>query len=305
MRRPLIVLIVLLAALPASADGIGQPGSTESASTASPTDRLNEARAAFAKQDYNRAVEKLSALLFPNEQLALPGDLVEAYLLLGASYVATGRPGEAKDAFKQVLRLEPNKTLDATYFSASTIRIFDETKSEVDEERRKIEEQRKIEALKKAQEDYLKSLRPIEIHPLWEIFVPFGGAQLLQHRTGWGIGFASAQGVTAVTSASIFFYIASTYGFGANVHLSHDQAQTVNSLEEIEIGSAVAFYVFYVAGLYDAFHHYQPRIQIQGDPSLLPPELRTQPKKQSLLDRIHVFPMATAHGAGLGIGWEN
>src|SRR6476660_2922996 len=113
MRRALVALSVVLVALNASADGIAQPGTPQRTPTTSPADRLKEARDFFAAKDYDHAIEKLSALLYPSEQLALPADLVEAHLMLGASFAETGRAGEAKDEFKQVLRLEPNKTLDS------------------------------------------------------------------------------------------------------------------------------------------------------------------------------------------------
>ena len=288
MRAALIAILVSLAAV----------------AHASPSEDLDLAREAYGKKDYTQVMKSLTYLLYPKEQLAIPGELVEAHLLLGVAYFETGRPGEAKEEFKQVLRLEPGKTLDAALFSTGAIRLFDETKAELDDQRRKLEEQRRIEQLQKAQEDYLKSLRPIEVHPYWENFVPLGGAQFLQHRGRWGTFFFSTQFATLGTSVGIWLYLAGKYGIVSS-NVPREDVTTVRDLQTLEIGSGVAFIVLYGWSLYDSIHHYQPQLQIKGDDSLLPPELRKKPKPLSLRDRIHVVPLVTPNGAGLGIGWEN
>lgn len=301
MRPSLIALAVVITALPASADGIAQPNPPERSPTTSPTDRLKEARDAFRQKEYDHATEKLSALLYPTEQLATTQDLVEAHLLLGASFVETGRPGEAKDEFRHVLQLEPNKTLDTLFFSASTVRVFDETKSEVDDERRKIEEERKIEALKKAQEEFFKSARNFETVPYYTNFLPFGLGHFWQHRYAAGAGFLGGELATFGTSAGIWLYILGKYGWNGKV-ASRDEAQNVQNLEYIEVGTGAVFIGMYALSIFDSLRTWKPHVEIQGDETILPPELRTKPKKQSLLDRIHLVPMA--HN-GIGIGWEN
>jgi hypothetical protein len=71
--------------------------------------------------------------------------------------------------------------------------------------------------------------------------------------------------------------------------------------------SAGAFFLVYGASILHALYHYQPQTDLKGDPSLLPPDLRTvEPaKKTSFRDRIHVGPILTPSGVGLGLGWEN
>ena len=65
-------------------------------------------------------------------------------------------------------------------------------------------------------------------------------------------------------------------------------------------------------GVIDAHLHYEPRVLVEGDQELLPPELRQPEKKKqpprrtsSLLRRLHVSPMVTPESVGIGIGWEN
>jgi hypothetical protein len=304
MRAALVSVLVVLGSLDASADAIGQAPVPSPA--ISPSGKLGEARDLFRSKDYDHAAEKLSALLYPTEQLAMTGELVEAHLLLGVCFVETGRPGEAKDEFKQVLRLEPSKTLDPLQFSTNARRIFDETKSEVDDERRRLEIERQKEEDRLRVENYLKSLRPIEIHGIGENFAPFGGAQFLEHRTVAGIAFFSGETLTFGVSAGIWLYLAGKYGLQSTTVPAQD-VPDVQRLEQIEIGAGALFLGLYAAGIVDSYLHFKPRVEISSDPSLLPPELRPKPvpKKTSLRDRLHIFPMPTRGGAGIGIGWEN
>jgi hypothetical protein len=61
----------------------------------------------------------------------------------------------------------------------------------------------------------------------------------------------------------------------------------------------------------DSLLHYKPRVQIEGDDSLLPlppdvPDVRRpRPAKTSFLDRLHLAPIAAPGGAGIGLIWEN
>jgi hypothetical protein len=302
MRPAVITLCVLLGSLHASADAIGQGAPIPQAT--SPTEKLKEARDLFRARDFDKAYDKLTGLLYPKLQLALPSDLVEAHLLLGVCMVETGRPGEAKDEFKEVLRLEPGKLLDSALFSRNAIRIFDETKSEVEDERRRLEEQRHIEEMSRAQQEYLKSLRPIEIHQYWMNFVPFGAGQFQDHRIARGLAFATGQGVTLALSGGVWLYLVGKYGIVSD-RVAPQDVNTVRDLQAIEIVSGGAFFVLYGLGVVDSLLHYKSRVQVQGDESLLPPELRKAKKKTSLRDRIHVFPMPNAHGAGIGLGWED
>ncbi|HTR50926.1 MAG TPA: hypothetical protein VMJ10_09485 [Kofleriaceae bacterium] len=303
MRAALIAFALAVAPLAARADAFAQ--STQP-STEDPQTSLAQARHYFTAKDWQHVIEKLTPLLFKGEKLALPGDLVEAYLLLGVAYVETGQAGDAKDMFKQVLRLEPGKTIDQLMFSMSAVRVFDETKSEVEDAQHKLDAQRELDKLKHAQEDYLKSLHVVERHPYYVNFVPFGAGQFQDRRVGLGVGLAASEGAMLFTSAGIWLYLAGKYGIESKSVPVAD-VPSVQHLEQVEIGTGIAFFALYAYGVVDSLYHYKPRAEIQGDKSLLPPSLQvpTPAKKQSLRDRIHIFPMANAHGAGIGIGWED
>ena len=100
------------------------------------------------------------------------------------------------------------------------------------------------------------------------------------------------------------------YGFQSNAVKPPD-ASRVRRLQQVEIGTGIAFFAFYAWGVYDAIRHHKSRQQVQGDDSLIPPELldptkaKKPPPRTSVRDRLQIGPMVTPGGVGIGIGWEN
>ena len=87
-----------------------------------------------------------------------------------------------------------------------------------------------------------------------------------------------------------------------------NEAANIRFLQQVEIVSGVAFIGLYIYGVVDARLHWKPTSRGEFDDSLLPPELRKQLKalkKTTLLDRVHLEPIVTPTGVGLGLGWEN
>jgi hypothetical protein len=125
-----------------------------------------------------------------------------------------------------------------------------------------------------------------------------------------GIFFAAAQGVTGGISVGVFLYLAGKYGL-VNAKVPVVDGNSVRQLQQLEIGTGVAFYAIYVWGVVDALLNYKPTVQIQGDtlpPSLFPPEKTPGPpanKKTSSLKRLHLAPMVTPDSVGIGLTWEN
>jgi hypothetical protein len=291
VRQALSVLVVVLA-LAGSA-------------SATPSGDLDAARKSFRERDWDRTVKLATSLIYPSETLNSPDDLVEAHVLLGASKYELGDPATAKTEFEKALEIERDRELTHNVFSDGVVQLFDDTKAEL-ERQDHLREQQEKDALKQQQvENFFANARLYEAHPYYINFFPFGAGQFLDHRRLRGILFASSEVATLGVSAGIWFYLVGTYGISAsNVPLS--QAQTVRTLQQVEIGTGIAFFGLYAFGVVDALLHYRPRAQMESDDSLLPPELRPKkPKKTSLLERIHIVPMASRTGAGLGLGWEN
>ena len=273
---------------------------------AAPNDELDQAKAAYRGGQYSRALPLFNALLYPPPpKLASAKDLADAYLALGVCRFETGDTPGAKREFDQALSFDTNVRIDPLIVSDQTaIDAFNQTRIDR-EQRTAAETERKRKAdLRKLRE----SIIGFESHPLYLNFVPFGVGQFQNKQPGKGIAFAAGEVVTLTVSASIWFYLVNTYGIRSTRVLAED-ASRVRRLQQIEIGSGFAFLGLWVLGAVDAYLHYKPQTRAEIDESLLPRELRDldkpAPKKQSPQSSIHIVPMVTPDGAGIGLSWEN
>jgi len=300
---------VVAAALAAFAAVLGIPAGT---AAASPSQDLERLRQSFREHDYQSARVLATYLLYPDEKLAQPVDLVEAHVILGASDFETGHRAEAKLEFEKALQIQPDKTLTDMLFSEGVIRLFDETRADIEARARRDAELRKIADERERIRKYRESLVVVERRSFGVNFVPFGAGQFQNKQPGRGVLFATSQGVAAGISVGIFVYLAGKYGIVANV--PPGDGPGVHQLEQVEIGAGVAFWALYTWGVVDALLHYKPRVQVEGDDSLLPPlteppdAKKPRPKTSlgdRLRDRLHFAPMLTPHGGGIGLTWEN
>jgi tetratricopeptide (TPR) repeat protein len=277
--------------------------------TASPAQDLEHARQAFRQHDYDSAMKLTTFLLYPDEKLALPSDLVEAHVILGASNFETGRRAEAKAEFEKALQIQPDKSLTDLLFSEGAIRLFDETKADIEARAERDAQLRKLADERERIRRYRESLVVVEKRAFVVNFAPFGAGQFQNKQPVRGILFAAGQGITGGISAGVFLYLAGKYGLNASVPLA--DGESVRRLQQLEIGAGAAFFAIYAWSVVDALLHYKPSVRIEGDDTLLPP-LRDLPrpakkpaKKTSLLDRMHLRPMISPDSAGIGLSWEN
>ncbi|HEX8109054.1 MAG TPA: hypothetical protein VF516_15080, partial [Kofleriaceae bacterium] len=298
-RAPLWTAVAV-AALVAAAAG---------SAAASPTQDLDRARQAFREHDYESAAKLATYLLYPEERLGLPVDLVEAHVILGASDFEIGHRAEAKREFERALQIQPEKVLTDMLFSEGAIRLFDETKADIEARARRDAELRKIADERERIRKYRDSLVVVERRSFGVNFLPFGAGQFQNKQPTRGLVFAASEGLTGGLSVGIFLYLSGKYGLNASV--KPPEVIQVRQLEQIEIGAGIAFFAIYALGVVDSLLHYKPRVQIEGDDSLLPlpsdvPDTRKpRPGKTSLLDRVHLAPIAAPGGAGIGLIWEN
>jgi len=279
--------------------------------SASPAQDLEHARQAFRQHDYESAMKLATFLLYPDEKLALPGDLVEAHVILGASNFETGHRAEAKTEFERALQIQPDKSLTDLLFSEGAIRLFDETKADIEARAERDAQLRKLADERERIRRYRESLVVVEKRSFIVNFAPFGAGQFQNKQPVRGLLFAAGQGIAGGISAGAFLYLAGKYGLNATVKVSDGPG--VRRMQQLEIGSGIAFYAIYAWSVVDALLNYKPSVQVQGDDSLLPslprePGRPTRPpasKKTSLRDRLHLRPMISPETAGIGLSWEN
>jgi len=282
------------------------------AAQAAPNDELDQARSAYRSAQYSRALPLFNALLYPPPpKLAGKDELADAYLALGVCRYETGDPSGAKREFEQALsfnseiRIDPLIVTDPTAidaFNETRVGIQDRIRAEMEAKRRS-EDRAKLLAIR-------QSMVGIETHPLYLTFFPFGVGQFQNEDRPKGVFFAATEGATLITSAAIWGYLVNTYGT-RSTHVPLEDAQRVRSLQQLEIGTGFAFFGLYVLGVVDAYVHYKPQTRTAIDESVLPPELRgllkpEEPvKKKRPKTSLHVVPMLSPNGAGIGLSWEN
>jgi tetratricopeptide (TPR) repeat protein len=276
---------------------------------ANPSQQLDDANAAFRNGQLSIALEKYNALLYPAPKLARSDELIQAYVNLGVCRVDAGDMDGARREFEKALQLDANRQLDPLLVAnKDAIRLFDDTKADIRNREREALDKQRVAELLKEREQFRASLRVYETHPLYLNFVPFGLGQFQNDDTLKGVIFAGTEGATFITSVSIWAYLADKYGIN-NQHLNVDRttAQDIRTLQEIEVGSGIAFFGLWIYSAIDAYRNYEPRKQVTADDKLLPPNLRDldKPKPKPKKTSWHLAPMITPNGAGLGVGWEN
>ncbi|MEO7734420.1 MAG: tetratricopeptide repeat protein [Kofleriaceae bacterium] len=276
--------------------------------SASPAQDLEHARQAFRQHDYDSAMKLSTFLLYPDEKLASPADLVEAHVILGASNFETGHRAEAKTEFERALQIQPDKSLTDLLFSEGAIRLFDETKADIEARAERDAQLRKLADERERIRRYKESLVVVEKRSFVVNFAPFGAGQFQNKQPVRGLLFAAGEAITGGVSVGAFLYLAGKYGLNASVPPMDGLG--VRQMQQIEIGTGIAFFAIYGWGVVDALLHYKPSVQIEGDDTLLPqlrdpPDPTKKPKKTALRDRMHLRPMISPDSAGVGLSWEN
>ena len=161
--------------------------------------------------------------------------------------------------------------------------------------------------------EYLDTIGVYETNSFGVNFVPIAAQYQNKQRTkAWLFGGGMA--LTGGTSLGIFIYLAGKYGLSSD-RVPIAEGPRVRRLQQIEIGSGIAFAGVYIWGVIDAMINFKSQRRIQGDDTLIrdlldpsnpaPPVPATKKKtKTSLRDRLRIGPIVTPTGVGVGLGWE-
>ncbi len=284
---------------------------------ATPSQDLDRGRTSFQRRDWQSAIPVLNALLYPPPpRLSQTRDVIEAYLLLGGALFESGDRQRARTEFENALRIDPDTSLSRLTYGEDAIKLFEDVRADIAAKRAKDAEAKRIADAKAAIEAYKKSLVVYEATPFGYNFLPFGIAQFSQKRYVPGTLFAAGQVATLAANVSIYVYLVGTYGF-SNDGLTISEGRRALRLQQLQIGTGIAFLGLYGFSIFDAIRHHKPRLRVEGDDSLIPEELRDRDnapppakgerklKKVSLWQRLQVAPMVTDESVGIGIGWEN
>jgi tetratricopeptide (TPR) repeat protein len=191
--------------------------------SASPAQDLDQARQLFRQHDYDSAMKLATFLLYPDEKLALPADLVEAHVILGASNFETGHRAEAKTEFERALQIQPDKSLTDLLFSEGAIRLFDQTKADSEARAERDAQLRKLADERERIRKYKESLVVVERRSFGVNFIPFGAGQFQNKQRARGVMFAAGEVLTGGVSLGVFLYLAGKYGLNAQVPVIEGQ----------------------------------------------------------------------------------
>ena len=279
---------------------------------ATPSQEMANARAEFRAGHFSAAQPLFNDLLYPPPpKLASSDDLAEAYTNLGVCRAVSGDLEGAKREFEKALQVDPNHQIDQNVVTnKSVVRLFDDTKTDIKTRAERIAAQNQKIEYEKQLALYRQNIRIYEAHPFYLNFIPgFGVGQFLNGQPGKGTAFLIGQGVTFGTTFSIWTYLVRTYGLNCVNCVARDDASTVRFLQQAEIVSGGMFIALFVWGAIDAYRNYTPNLSVKADEDLIRREFEKihpkTPKKTSLIDRIHLSPMVSPTGVGLGLSWEN
>src|SRR5512138_3021234 len=99
-----------LAALAGALIAVGPTGPVPQPAAA--REAFDRGRTAFGRAEYQRAIEILRPLLYPDVQLDSEGEVVQAHRMLGVAYLFENKPEDARREFKKLLELRPDFRFD-------------------------------------------------------------------------------------------------------------------------------------------------------------------------------------------------
>lgn len=265
---------------------------------AAPAEQLAEAREAVRLGRYDEAIPVLTYLLYPDAQLSIRADLVEAHVLLGVSHFEKGNRADARRELDEALFLDDSIALDPLLFSEEAIAFFEERKQVFLERTRREQETHELAEERARLRRILENMIVIERKPYYINFVPFGAGQFQNGHDGKGIAFFVSQTVLGGTSAGLWVWQVGKYGYNGTVPA--DEVETVRVVQQVQVVAGVACLGLMVAGIIDSLIHYESTTRRPADESMIPADLK--PRERGNESSWKLAPTPT--GAGAVITWE-
>ena len=265
---------------------------------ATPSQKLDDARAQFRAGEYKAVIATVFPLLFPSPALATEAELTEAFLLLGVSYFEIDDLENAETNFEEALIIDPEMTLDPDVYSPKVIDFFEKIRQASKDTLEKAIRDRQLRQYR----DALKAMRQVNVekHSYLINFVPFGAGQFQNGERGKGRLFAISEGVLGGVSLLSFLVLSADYGWPRH-SIPLDEVDRARNLQALHVSTGVAFSVLYAWGVVDALLNYSPEVvtTTQIDPSLLPEDFPERPQS-----RFRLLPTVGPEGGGLVLHWE-
>jgi len=271
MVASLAALAGALMAVGPTAPVAGQPAAREA---------FARGRTAFDRAEYQRAIDLLQPLLYPDVLLDSEGEVVQAHRMLGVAYLFESKPEDARREFKKLLELRPDYRFDPLLDPQRVVDFFNGV---LKEEQETIAD---IMAKRRARDNHTPkppviTLPPTivryERHSFAVNFIPFGAGQFQngQRRKGWF--FFGTETALAAISLGAFTTNFALYGVAPHrpclmmqqqgvecppTQIDHSQEDTSRALLGVQLVSGGLFFAVAIWGVIDAIHNHQPEVQL-------------------------------------------
>jgi HAMP domain-containing protein len=258
----------------------------------SPGELLKRARDAFEYGDYARVVQLTKGM---PESGALPdeADRIDAYRLLGLSHYYLRQTAEAEEAFKGLLRQNPDYQLDPFYVPPVAVAFFDDlrkrsepylapirelrrrrAREELEAELARVEEERRRRAGETPTER-TERLVPVYVDRLiaensrFVASLPFGAGQFQNGDPGLGMGLAAGQVLASGLSIAGFAVVEALRDPDTGRYSATNLA-TARGFDAVKWASAGLFYALWAAGVLEAHLRFVPTRALDAPPSAAP-----------------------------------
>jgi len=246
-------------------------------------DAFDLGRTAFGRAEYQRAIEVLYPLLYPDILLDSESEIVQARRMLAVSYLFENKPEDAKREYIRLLESRPDYRFDPLLDSRRVVDFFEAVFKEQEAEitkwklrRQAIEQERaKRRKLDLELQNKPPTILRYERHSFAINFVPFGAGQFQngERRKGWF--FLGAETLLGAVSVGAFATNLGLYGLTPNrgckdpqptdiecpaMSIDHSQENTSRTLLGVQVVSGGLFFAVAIWGVIDAIAHYQPEV---------------------------------------------
>jgi hypothetical protein len=281
-----------------------------------PSAVFERGRTAFERGEYQRAIETLRPLLYPEIRLEREGQVVEAHRMLGIAHLFEKQNDLAAQEFRKLLQLRPDYRFDALLDPPQVVDFFNGVlhdyegelaKIEAKRRQAEIEERRQREALERARNGPTVVEKRYVRNSFTINFIPFGAGQFQngQRRKGWV--FLISESALAAVSVGAMATNFALYGFRphrpcmANTNVAGSTCvpdptdeNRSRTLTRIQVASGGLFFAVAAWGIADAIMHFRPEVPLTA----------AGPPRADGRMRLQVAPLAVESGLGAGLAFR-
>jgi len=284
-----LVVAAMASVLVAAGPTVPKPAPSPAPSSPAPTsaavrEAFDRGRTAFGRAEYQRAIEILRPLLYPEELLESDSEIVQAHRMLGVAYLFENKPEEARREFEKLIRrrqdfrfdplLDPQRVVD--FFNE----VLKENKALTDEMNRRRLERERAAAEERERAAARARMPPTivryERHSYVVNFVPFGAGQFQNGHRKKGWFFFGTEALLGAVSLGAFATNFTLYGLTPDrrcniptnggecppAQIDHSQENTSRTLTGVQVISGGVFFAVAIWGVIDAIINFQPEVPL-------------------------------------------